>query len=170
MTLVVDETLVTEDIDNFHLSETEDMGSLNHSYLQAKLTSLFLMMSKYIALTELSLDTTAVKPEFPGIGDSIVPDLAIYPTREINLAKDVLRMTEMPLLAIEILSPMQAPQLLVDKIAVYFALGIQSCWLVYPTAQTVSVFSAPYQFQSFSTGEIQDKTLDISLDWGQIFT
>lgn len=79
-------------------------------------------------------------------------------------------MTEMPLLVIEILAPMQAPQLLVDKLAVYFALGIHSSWIVYPMAQTISVFSAPYQFQSFSTGEITDEIVGITLPLEQIFS
>lgn len=170
MTILVDETQLAADPENYHLTDAEDMGSFNHSYLQAKLTALFLHMPEYLALTELSLDTARVKQEFPAIGDSIVPDLAIYTAREINLARDTLRMTEMPLLAVEILSPMQAAQILVDKIALYFALGVRSCWIVYPTAQTVSVFSAPYEFQSFSSGQIYDRNLDLSLAWEQIFT
>lgn len=155
--------------DDYHLAEADDMGSLNHSYLQTKLGSLFLTMTPYLPLTELSLDMAAIKEQFPEAGDSIVADLAIYPVRTINLAKDVVKMTEMPLLVIEILSPMQAPQLLVDKVVLYFALGARSCWIVYPTAQTVSVFSAPYQFQSFSTGLVEDPVLDIHLPIEQIF-
>lgn len=155
--------------DNFHLAEAEDMGSLNHSYLQSKLSALFLTTTPYLALTELSLDTAPIKDKFPEAGDSIVADVAIYPTRQINLAKDVVKMVEMPLLVIEILSPMQAPQLLVNKVEFYFALGVRSCWIVYPTAQTISVFSAPYQFQSFSTGMIEDPALDLQLPLKQIF-
>ena len=157
------------DNDNFYLSEIEDMGSLNHSYLQLKLGTLFLQMKEYIALTELSLDTSPVKEKFPLAGDSVVADVAVYPAREINLAKDVLKMSEMPLLVIEILSPMQATQLLVDKLAIYFALGVPSCWIVYPSAQTVSVFSAPYQFHSFSSGSVEDTVLGLKLPIEQNF-
>ncbi len=73
------------------------------------------------------------------------------------------------MLAIEILSPMQAPQLLIDKLAIYFALGVRSCWLVYPMAQTISVFSAPDQFQSFSAGEVIDEMLGLRLSVEEIF-
>lgn len=158
------------DNDNFHLTEAEDMGSLNHSYLQSRLSALFLTTTPYLVLTELSLDIAPIKAQFPEAGDSIVADVAIYPTRQINLAKDVVKMVEMPLLVIEILSPMQAPQLLVDKVALYFALGVRSCWIVYPTAQTVSIFSAPYQFQSFSSGVVEDVTLGLKLSIEQIFS
>jgi Uma2 family endonuclease len=155
--------------DNFHLDEAEDMGSFNHSYLQSKLSALFLTTTPYLALTELSLDTASIKAQFPEAGDSIVADVALYPNRQVNLAKDIVKMAEMPLLVIEILSPMQAPQLLVDKMALYFALGVRSCWIVYPTAQTVSVFSAPYQFQSFSAGNVEDPTLALELPIEQLF-
>lgn len=169
MTVVLEAEEVFADSDNFHVSEAEDMGSLNHSYLQTKLGALFLMLNEYIAFTELSLDTSTVQAEFPYAGQSIVPDVAVYPARQINLAKDTLKMTEMPLLAIEILSPMQASQLLIDKLAIYFALGVRSCWLVYPMAQTISVFSAPDQFHSFSAGEVIDEVLGLRLSIEEIF-
>lgn len=169
MTLVLEEKLVAADADDFHLSEVEDRGSFNHSYLQMKLGALFLSMPGYLVLSELSLETSTVQQIFPDLGSTIVPDLAVYPAREINLAKDILRMAEMPLLVVEILSPMQAPQLLVDKVAVYFALGVRSCWIVYPTSQTISVFHAPYESRSFSSGNLIDKTLDIQLPLARIF-
>lgn len=52
-------------LDNFHLTDAEEMGSLNHSYLQSKIGALFFTMTDYIALTELSLDTSTVKDVFP---------------------------------------------------------------------------------------------------------
>ncbi|MEZ4869783.1 MAG: Uma2 family endonuclease [Caldilineaceae bacterium] len=169
MTLLLDEKQINVDPDSFYLPEAEDMGSFNHSYLQLKLGALFLTIADYLVLTELSLDTSAVKDQLPEIGSTIVPDLAIYPAREINLNKDILKMSEMPLLVIEILSPMQAPQLLVDKVAIYFALGVHSCWIVYPTAQTISVFTAPYQSRSFSAGVVEDDILGIALPIAEIF-
>ncbi|MCB0111239.1 MAG: Uma2 family endonuclease [Caldilineaceae bacterium] len=169
MPLVLEAEEVFADSDNFHVPETEDMGSFNHSYLQMKLGAFFLAMPDYIALTELSLDSATVQAEYPNVGQSIVPDVAVYPARQINLAKDTLKMTEMPLLVIEILSPMQAPQLLVDKVAIYFALGIRSCWIVYPTSQTISVFHAPYQPRSFSAGEVIDEVMGIKVSIEEIF-
>ena len=169
MTLILEEKQVAADADIFYVSEAEDMGSLNHSYLQTKLGSLFLMLKEYIAFTELSLDTSAVQAAFPHAGQAIVPDVAVYPVRQINLAKDTLKMTEMPLLVIEILSPMQAPQLLIDNLAIYFALGVRSCWLVYPMAQTISVFNAPDQFHSFSANEVIDEVMGLRLSIEEIF-
>ena len=158
--------------DEFHVPEAEDMGSINHSYLQSQIASLFQTTGDYVALTELSLDSTMVKDEF-GIGESIVPDIAIYQRKtfgKINWRKDQVKASKMPLLVIEILSPMQAVQQLIDKLAIYFELGVQSCWLVYPSSNTVEVYSAPYQAESFASGTIHDARLNITLEIDAIFT
>ena len=157
--------------DEFHVPEAEDMGSINHSYLQSQIATLFQITGDYVALTELSLDSSRVKDEL-GIGDSIVPDVAIYQREafgKINWRKDQIKADKMPLLVIEILSPMQAVQQLIDKLAIYFRLGVQSCWLVYPSSNTVEVYSAPYNAQTFVTGDIDDKRLNITLAIDKIF-
>lgn len=157
--------------EEFYLPEEEDMGSINHSYLQSKLGVLFHNLGNYVTLTELSLDSSSVKEEF-GIGDTIVPDVAVY-KRElfgtINWRKDSVKANNMPVLVIEILSPMQSVQQLIDKLATYFQLGVQSCWLIYPSSNTVEVYSAPYQARSFLTGDVIDAKLDIRLPIDTIF-
>ena len=145
------------------------MGSFNHSYLQSKLSAIFMQMDGVIALTELSLDTSSIKAQFPHVSDTLVPDISIYPTREINLERDVYKMTEMPLLIIEILSPRQSVQQLVDKMEFYFSLGIQSGWLVYPASKTISVYKAPFNSQSFSGELLVDKVLNLELQLSMVF-
>ena len=55
--------------------------------------------------------------------------MCIYLKRQRNLQNDILRMSEMPLLAIEVLSPKQGIYDILEKFKLYFSLGVQSCWL-----------------------------------------
>jgi len=158
--------------DEFHVPEAEDMGSINHSYLQSQIATLFQTTGDYVALTELSLDSSAVKDEF-GIGDSIVPDVAVYRRAtfgSINWRKDQIKAEKMPLLVVEILSPMQAVQQLIDKLEIYFRLGVCSCWLVYPPTNTVEVYSAPYDAEIFNSAELYDACLDLTVSTVRIFS
>jgi Uma2 family endonuclease len=94
----------------------------------------------------------------------------VYPKREIDFVRDILRMTEIPLLAIEILSPSQVIQELIDKIEIYINAGVQSSWLVIPTTCTVTVYHDFKSFESFSQGQIIDKKLAIHLELNEIFS
>ena len=81
-------------------------------------------------------------------------------------------MTEMPLLAIEILSPSQGPKELKDKIRAYFDLGIKSCWLVIPDAQLISVYAKQGGFRNFDVqhdSELFDEVMDIHLPIAKVF-
>ena len=78
-------------------------------------------------------------------------------------------MTEMPLIAIEILSPRQGFDEILEKFKVYFALGIPSCWLVAPAINAISVYSGPTQWITFTQGDVIDETVGIRLALGDIF-
>lgn len=98
------------------------------------------------------------------------PDVCLYPKQHINVfEEDTLRMTEIPLLAVEILSPSQAAQIALDKFKAYFNAGVQSCWLVIPTARAVVVYESPQQARSFNSGEVVDNRLNIRISIDEIF-
>jgi Uma2 family endonuclease len=78
-------------------------------------------------------------------------------------------MTEMPLVAIEILSPRQGFDEILEKFKVYFALGIQSCWLVAPAINAISIYSAPTQWVTFTQGDVIDERVGIRLSLAEIF-
>jgi Uma2 family endonuclease len=85
---------------------------------------------------------------------------------------DILKMSEMPLLAIEILSPRQSLEELLDKFKVYFALGIKSCWLVIPPLESVTVYSSDNMSKSFAMPicqEVFDEILDVKIPLLEIF-
>jgi len=71
------------------------MGSRNHSYLQARLSITLGNLEKYTVFTELSLD---IETEYD-IKEPR-PDVCLYPKlKHWDPVNDVLKMSEMPLLA-----------------------------------------------------------------------
>lgn len=51
--------------------------------------------------------------------------------------------------AIEVLSFHQFSSSLVEKFKAYFALGIQSCWLVEPLTPSIHVYTSPEHWRTF---------------------
>lgn len=80
------------------------MGSHNHSYLQMKLGALLLGLEQYMVLSQISLDSSALENNTK----EMRPDLALFPKQPIDFLQDEIRMQTMPLLVIEILSPHQS--------------------------------------------------------------
>ncbi len=151
-------------------AEEQEMGSLNHSYIQANLAWLLKNLKIYSVFTELSLNISQLElSDCESLKNEAKPDVCIYPKMHIDCSRDIIKMSEMPLLAIEILSPTQPVQPLLQKIDCYFKLGIKSCWLVYPSAATVVVYANLNQFKAFSGGELIDETLDIRFNTADIF-
>ena len=145
--------------------EVIDMGSRNHSYLQIKLGALLLELDKYLVLSEISLDSSPLETNTK----EMRPDLALYPKLTIDFLQDEIRMQTMPLLVIEILSPRQSIDEILEKFRGYFKLGVQSCWLVLPPLKSVSVFSSPNQEQTFSQGDVVDNVMNLRLSVEKIF-
>jgi len=148
-----------------------EVGSYKHSSAQANLAFLLKQLGKYSVLTDLSLDIGAVDVRQFDIStkEEIKPDVCIYPKRKVSPSDDFLKMSEMPLLAIEILSPKQGIYDIVEKFKLYFALGVKACWLVIPHTQTVIVYSTRDHFTTFGSGDVVDETLDIRLPLAEIF-
>ncbi|MCP4698800.1 MAG: Uma2 family endonuclease [Gammaproteobacteria bacterium] len=132
--------------------EEATMGSRNHSYVQACLTIGLARLNKFILFTELSLDID---------GREYKPDVCAYPLEKDvkSLARDIVRVKDMPLLIIEILSPRQSVETIMEKFDACFRAGIQSCWMVIPSGHTVLVYASLDKVQSFSEGEITDEML-----------
>lgn len=149
--------------------EFDDMGSHNHSMVQANLAHLFKRLSLYTVYIELSLDVSRYDLSMFDIKDELIPDVCIYPKRSLSIPHDILRMTEMPLLIVEILSPRQGTYSILQKFEAYFSLGIQSCWLVEPTTRVVHIYKDPITRTTFSTGHVIDEKIDIEMAIAEIF-
>jgi len=135
--------------------------SYHHAYLSSNLIAALHQLKTYSVFSELTLQIE---------GKDYTPDICLYPKKQINLtSRDILRMTELPLLAIEVLSPSQGTIEIMDKFAIYFAAGIKSCWLIIPPAQTVVVYASSEQAKTFSSGELIDDVMSIQLSLKEIF-
>jgi Uma2 family endonuclease len=144
------QTLVVEDAE-----EDSDVASWNHGWIKLQLGKTFLLDTpEYVPNLELSLDISKVDLSEWDIHldekRELKPDVCLYPVskypRGLRKPVDILRMTDMPVLAIEILSPKQGIYDIKQKFQAYFALGIPSCWLVQPEIEAVTVYSAIDQF------------------------
>jgi len=83
-----------------------NMDSLNHSYIQANLAWLLQTLKIYSVFTELSLNIGQLDlSDCESLKNEAKPDVCIYPKMSIDCSRDIIKMSEMPLLAIEILSP-----------------------------------------------------------------
>jgi len=153
------------------IEEAEDMGSFNHGYIQVRLGILFDRLGNFTPVNELSLDISGVDlSKFDlRIKEEIKPDICLYAKRSLSRPRDILRMKDMPLLAVEILSPRQGTYDILEKFRLYFELGIQSCWLVEPTINAVTVYSSINEWRAFISDEVIDEKIGIRILIDEIF-
>lgn len=157
--------------------EESNMGSVNHSLAQARITTLLGSDERFEVLVELSLDVTQIDLKRFNLKakDELVPDICVYsgtpPIPDKEIEDDILKVSQMPELAIEVLSPRQSIGELIRKIKAYFSLGVKSCWLVVPSMEAIDVYSKPNQHRIFdmSDTEIIDDVMDIQLPIQKVF-
>jgi len=104
-------------------------------------------------------------------GWQTIPDLCLYPREALSLdwLTDDDEVTVAPALVVEILSPKQNLQPLVDKIREYLGHGVKSCWLVEPATRVVSVFPSSGGSRAFTEGNLRDETLGIEIPVAEVF-
>lgn len=75
------------------------------------------------------------------IGNGLTPDISVYPKDEIkpNFWADITRFEKPPLLAIEIISPSQNIQDLLEKAKLLVQSGSKSVWTVEPFSHSIWV-------------------------------
>ncbi len=147
----------------YELERNKPMPSLNHAKIQARL--IWLLINSYReehdVLSELTIDFP-VRPA--------VPDIAIYPKVADDWKHDIIKRTELPLLAIEILSPRQVFDDIVDKIHnIYFPAGLKSAWVLLPSAQSVMIFTPDAKPKLFNSGIMRDEASGFEVDLDNIF-
>ena len=84
-----------------------------------------------------------------------MPDISIFRRADLDFSVEQITVAVRPLTAIEILSPTQAIAELLAKAQRYFAVGVQSYWLVVPDLRAVAVFNAaePKKYKYFYNGQ-----------------
>ena len=147
----------------YELERNKPMPSLNHAKIQFRLTMQLGLAygSEFDILPELTV-------AFPI--KSAVPDIAIYPKVADDWQNDIIKRTELPLLAIEILSPRQVFDDIMDKIhTIYFPAGLKSAWVVLPSAQSVMIFTPNAKPQTFNSGIMHDAASGFEVDLDKVF-
>lgn len=157
--------------------EHQDVGSLNHSFVQTRIVGLLFNDERFTTLVELSLDVSQTDLSQFGLKakEELKPNVCLYPKGTFGLRRrDLLRITQMPLLAIEIISPKQYLDDILAKFEAYFALKVKSCWLVTPVLESITVYSQtldnfrPFEVTRGDT-EVVDEVLGIRLPLSKVF-
>ena len=137
------------------------MPSKLHSIAQTNLTiALSDYRPQYQVLSELTLRLNDL---------DVTPDLVVYRDLAVDFSIDDVRVTDPPLIAIEIASPTQGMQDLVDKIRDLLDHGVQSCWLVLPPLKTITLFTEGMESKTYADGTVTDPVTDIAVDLDAVF-
>ena len=156
------ETLAPE-ISDYELERGKPIPSINHSIVQLNVG--FELKTRYREqfrfMSEINIEVA---------GRVMVPDIGIFSKMTVDMANDSIVARQLPLTTIEILSPAQAFDELVDKARAYFEAGVKSCWIVMPKVQAVFVYSAPGQYEFFHKAEtLIDPATGIELPLAPLF-
>lgn len=137
------------------------MPSRNHGSVQAKLIIDFSKHSQFRIYGELTLQFE---------GELYTPDISIYPSEPIDLRHDEVRRTEPPAVAVEIFSPTQGYQEVMEKAEVYLRNGVKSVWLVSPPLRNITILAPDGRQESFHSGVAKDPATGLSADLASVFS
>ncbi|MBC7571614.1 MAG: Uma2 family endonuclease [Spirosoma sp.] len=157
------EALLEQELSAYERERGKPMPNLTHGSIQANLV--FELKTAYRKQYRIASEVTlATQP------DGSTPDVLLYPLMPLGFGDEPAKRSDAPLLCIEIQSPSQSLEQMVDKTIVYFAFGVLSCWVVAPAVKGVFVYDRPGHYQFFYDDEaITDSTLNISLSLNSIF-
>jgi Uma2 family endonuclease len=150
-----------EALTDYELERGKPMPSLNHARVQGRLVAALMRHDQdYDILPELSLELD---------GRPFTPDVSVFPNLPVDWLHDQIRKTEPPLLVVEILSPRQIMEDLIEKAEAYFAAGVKSCWIVLPALKTVVVIQPGDHLKVYTSGEISDPATGIEVGLEELF-
>ena len=135
-----------------------EMPSLNHSVICNRLLRQLFTNDKIEALPELTLN----------IEKGITPDISVYPhaTVQPNFRRDITKYTEMPILAIEVISASQNIQDLLIKADTLVANGVKTVWTIEPFTETIFVTTKDGE-EKLPSQEIEGE--GIKVDFKKVF-
>ena len=153
-----------ESFSTYELERGKPVPNTLHGAIQANLV--FELKShyrqSYRVLSEVTLTT---------VPDGAIPDVLVYPLFPLDyLTVPPARRSDAPLLCIEIQSPSQSLEEMIEKAIRYFAFGVKSCWVVVPSLQAVLVYDQPGHYQFFHGDDVlRDASAGIELPIPGIF-
>jgi Uma2 family endonuclease len=164
MELLVGNVVEERELSPYEIERDKPMPSFNHGKLQIRIGRL--LLNQYEDRFDIVSEPTLQMLERPR-----VPDLAFFNVKASDWFDDETKITEVPHGVIEIMSPSQSEQELINKFPPYFDLGVKTVWLVVPIFQTIYVFDAPRNYQTFTIANpiLKDTVLDVELDLNKVF-
>ncbi len=158
MEAVIEQPALTD----YEIERGKPMPSKNHGKIQARISQQVLNQyeEQFDVISELSLQV----PNLPS-----VPDVSIFPVEPSNWLDDEVKVSEIPLTVVEILSPSQTVTELTEKAKSYFATGVASYWLVQPTFRSVVILQPNADELVFHNDILTDPTNGITIDLKKVF-
>ena len=138
------------------------MPSRNHAVVQMRLGIELAKHKEFFPLPELTLELVPDK--------WLVPDISVYKHTPVDFRHDVVRASEPPLLTVEILSPSQGLEEVLDKVEFYLANGVQSVWLVIPALHSATIFLPDGSRQVHQNGLVRDPAIGLTVDLDAVFS
>jgi Uma2 family endonuclease len=128
-------------------SPTDEMPSLNHSYLCTQIIRQLLQYPELLPMTELTL----------AIENGLTPDISVYPVKQIHpdFFNDVTRYDELPIFAIEVVSSSQPIQLILQKAKKLVDAGINQVLTLEPYSRTVFITQKDKENQFVHNGTVE---------------
>ncbi len=158
----MDTDLLAERLLTYEEERGKPMPSLNHAVTQTNLSLEFSKHREFRSLQELTLELMP--------GKWLVPDISVCPRVPLDLRHDIVRLAEPPLLTVEIVSPTQGLEEILEKVEFYLAQGVKSVWLVIPALREVTIFLPDGSQQSFHSGTVRDPATGLTADLDVVFS
>ncbi|WP_218068089.1 Uma2 family endonuclease [Candidatus Thiosymbion oneisti] len=112
-------------------NQVEEMPSLNHSYICVQVMRQLLQDNSIQPLPELTLD----------IDKGLTPDISVFKKEKIrpNFFEDILKIKDLPILAIEVISSSQSVQAIFEKSKILVNSGVKTVWTIEPYGRSIFV-------------------------------
>jgi Uma2 family endonuclease len=145
------------------VQEDRPMPSLNHAIVcQNAGAQLYRFRDKVVTCQQLNLNLD---------GWQSIPDVCAYPREALphDWLADEDECKIAPWLVIEVVSPKQNLQPLLDKAREYLLHGVKTCWIIIPPARTVVVLPQSGPSKSFNEGVVGEESLGVTMDVSELF-
>ena len=154
-------TAVVESPQTYEQERGKPMPSENHGIVQMNLGIELAKNKDYRVISELSLELD---------GRPFTPDLCVYPRQPVDFRFDTIRRTDPPIVAVEIPSPTQGYQEVMEKVKAYFQSGVKTCWVVSPPHRAITIHAADGSFKTFAEGQAKDPCTGLVADLDAVFS
>lgn len=100
----------------------------------------------------------------------LTPDLSVYLREPADFRRDKIHLSEPPLVTVEIFSPTQGYQGVMDKVDYYLSHGVKTCWVVNPPLRTVTIYSADGAQKTYVEGQAADPATGLTAELAAVFS